>query len=393
MAVRATLRLAEKLDEAAETGGTVDIGEEFRHLTLQASDKERNEVLLSIGPEESDRVFAKLYLPIVIECHKRVWNPLRTWCAALPAWWRFQRNIRDLNAYISGMIRARWALRQREGGDKVLQLGGAMLGGRMLHQRQGSDFHPPDAARRGDVLDRLLDGVAAAGAGLTAAAHNQVRDELKTLVLAGHETSASMLNWALLELLQPGNGAQLRRAVAEADAAAAAAGGAPQAAAPAAPDGAALGYLEACLREALRKYSIVPITSRVCAKDTTLRGPGGAEHAVPRGAIVMALLQGVHHRADLWPRPSCFEPERFCDAGGAPIAPAPYTYLPFIEGPRACLGQNLSLLESKVVLSLLLRKYEFEVAMGGTDPCSKHKWLIPVIPASNTVVSVTKREV
>jgi hypothetical protein len=75
-----------------------------------------SEVLLSLSPEESDRVFARLYLPIVIECHKRVWNPLRAGCPLLPAWWRFQRNIHDLNSYISALIRRRWTLRAGEEG-------------------------------------------------------------------------------------------------------------------------------------------------------------------------------------------------------------------------------------------------------------------------------------
>src|SRR5689334_5232340 len=98
------------------------------------------------------------------------------------------------------------------------------------------------------------------------------------------------------------------------------------------------------------------------------------------------MLQGVHHRADLWPSPETFDPERFM---GAP--PAPYTFLPFIDGPRNCLGQNLSLLESKTVISSLLRDFNFQLALSEEDALRKHKWLMPVIPAVDTSVRVTRR--
>jgi hypothetical protein len=67
-----------------------------------------------LSPEESDENFAHMYLPIVIECHKRIWNPLRSWCIFMPAFWQFQKNISALNRYISAIIKERWELRQTE---------------------------------------------------------------------------------------------------------------------------------------------------------------------------------------------------------------------------------------------------------------------------------------
>lgn len=87
-------------------------------------------------------------------------------------------------------------------------------------------------------------------------------------------------------------------------------------------------------------------------------------------------LQGVHHRADLWPEPKAFKPQRFLD--GAPAVDA-YAYLPFIQGPRNCLGQYLSLLESRVVLGMLTQRYKFKAAFPQTGRIDSK--MIPIGPA------------
>jgi cytochrome P450 len=279
-----------------------------------------------------------------------------------------------------------------------------------------------------DVLDKLIDSVedrnSTNGSGNCSnsswneTAVIQIRDEIKTMVLAGHETSASMLNWALIELMQSKNKECMTHAVKDADNAwrtdtspndsstdtAATADVTPtdsdseqqqqlqqqQLRKQPLLDLSALDYTEACLKEALRKYSIVPILSRLCIRDVVIDGPNGIQHHVPKGTIVMMLTQGVHHRDDIWPKSAEYIPERYTTA-----KPEPFTFLPFIDGPRNCLGQNLSLLESKVVLSMLLRKYEFEFAddLSESGACRKHKWLIPVIPHHDTMVTVKKRVV
>jgi cytochrome P450 len=269
-----------------------------------------------------------------------------------------------------------------------------------------------------DILDKLLDSVEDSNdttysnssssntSSWNEAAIIQIRDEIKTMVLAGHETSASMLNWALIELMQSKNKECMTHAVNDADEAWHKTTSSNTSTDTAATDTdseqqqqlqqqplldlSALDYTEACLKEALRKYSIVPIVSRLCIRDVVVDGPNGIQHHVPKGTIVMMLTQGVHHRDDIWPKAADYIPERFTTA-----KPEPFTFLPFIDGPRNCLGQNLSLLESKVVLSMLLRNYEFEFADGlsETDASRKHKWLIPVIPHHDTMVTVKKRVV
>lgn len=93
----------------------------------------------------------------------------------------------------------------------------------------------------------------------------------------------------------------------------------------------------------------------------------------------MILIQGVHQRDDIWPESSKYQPERFTKT------PEPFTFLPFIEGPRNCLGQYLALLESKVVLATLVQRFRFSFPSAAPQDedqawCKKHPSMVPVIP-------------
>jgi cytochrome P450 len=91
---------------------------------------------------------------------------------------------------------------------------------------------------------------------------------------------------------------------------------------------------------------------------------------------MMILIQGVHHRDDIWPQPLTYNPSRFYDK-----MPEPFTFLPFIDGPRNCLGQHLALLESKIVLATLVQRFGFEcVCVDGKGVGRKHPSMVPVIP-------------
>ena len=105
---------------------------------------------------------------------------------------------------------------------------------------------------------------------------------------------------------------------------------------------------------------------------------------VPAGTRIILSLQGGHHRADLWPEPKTFKPQRFLP--GAPEVDA-YAYLPFIQGPRNCLGQYLSLLESRVVLGVLTRRYKFKAAYATTGRIDSK--MIPIGPAGGMWVTVS----
>jgi cytochrome P450 len=172
----AVQRLMAEWDDAARRGESVAVGSSLRHLTLQVI----SGTFLSLSAEESDSTFAKMYLPIVDESNARVWHPYRSYLFVLPAFWRQIYNVHRLNAYVSKLIRDRRQLRFKERSSA------------------------PHRARNADILDRVLDAYekeCGIGATIPEDQIRQLRDEMKTFMLAGHETSAAMMTWAIYELL------------------------------------------------------------------------------------------------------------------------------------------------------------------------------------------------
>lgn len=91
-------------------------------------------------------------------------------------------------------------------------------------------------------------------------------------------------------------------------------------------------------------------------------------------------IQGVHHDPHYWPDPLEYKPDRFLSEV------KPFTFIPFIDGPRNCLGQHLSLLESKTVLALLVLR--FDLKMTNSDAGLKHSYMVPIIPKTGHFVTV-----
>lgn len=360
MTRKAVGRLADRLDKVAEEGRTVEMAEEFRTLTLQVI----SEALLSISAEESDKTFAKMYLPIVEEGNLRTWDPSRMYLPS-PAMFKNWMAVKRLNDYVSSLIRKRWDLRMTEKASN-------------------------DDSRKKDVLDKVLSAISPEdwGAGVV----RQIRDEIKTFVLAGHETSASMLAWTLYELHSDGEEepSAIKRKVLEE--ARRVYGGVssqytnskghvmkmPPRLSLQGQEG--LHYTECCLRESLRKYSVVPTVVRLASEKTTL---AEGKYVIPKGATVMVNMQGVHHNPANWPEPLVYRPERF--EGDI----KPYTFVPFVEGPRNCLGQFLSLLESKCVITMLLCKFNF-VLQNPHNAGEKHDYMVPIIPKNGHIYTVHK---
>ena len=339
IASRATERLCRKLDRACETDAAVDMEHEFRLLTLQVI----GEAILSLSPEESDELFPSLYLPIMDECNARSLSPWRAYLPT-PEWVAHKRRVRQLDAAIVRIIRDRWGAK-----------------------RSGAEV--PD-----DILERVLDQVDAKEYG--AEVETQLCYEIKTFLLAGHETSAAMLTWTTHEL------SRAPAALAEVETEAERVFG--KLAKGALPTRDALNSLEyslAALKETLRLYSVVPVVTRVAAEDDDL---GGVR--VPAGTTVIMSLQGVHHREDLWPDPMKYDPGRFVGVDEN----EGFTFLPFIQGPRNCLGQYLAMLEARVVLGTLTQKYRFD---GSAFPGNgkKHTKAIPIAPANGMRFHVKKK--
>jgi cytochrome P450 len=167
-------------------------------------------------------------------------------------------------------------------------------------------------------------------------------DQVAIFFLAGHETSAAALGWALY-LLATHPGAQARVA-AEAEAFAAA------------PDFAALNglrFTRDVFRESLRLYPPVPMMVREAAAADRLRG-----RAVARGTQVVLSLWHLHRHERLWAEPHGFDPDRW--AGGCPRG----AFLPFSAGPRVCPGAGLAMVEGPLFLALLLARWRLAPVPG-----------------------------
>ncbi|MEH0548665.1 cytochrome P450 [Streptomyces sp. B21-105] len=195
----------------------------------------------------------------------------------------------------------------------------------------------------GDLLDRMLD-TAHPGTGERLSDEN-VRRQVITFLVAGHETTSGALSFALHYLSR--NPRLAARARAEVDRVWG------DTAVPAYEQVAKLRYVRRVLDEALRLWPTAPAFAREARADTVL----GGEHPVRRGGWALVLTGMLHRDPAVWgPDAERFDPDRF-DAP-AVRARAPHTYKPFGTGARACIGRQFALHEATLVLGLLLRRYE-----------------------------------
>lgn len=182
-----------------------------------------------------------------------------------------------------------------------------------------------------DVLSRLLAAGADTESPLTAP---ELRDQLVTLLVAGHETTSSALAWALHELAaDPGTQQRARRAALDGDTA----------------------YLEAVIKEALRYHWVIGGIVRKLTRDLTLGG-----YDLPAETVVAASILLAHRRPEAYPD-AVFRPERFLDG-----SVAPHTWLPFGGGVRRCLGAGFALMEGAAVLQEILRRHTLTLPPGAS---------------------------
>jgi cytochrome P450 len=196
----------------------------------------------------------------------------------------------------------------------------------------------------------------------------QLRDEVMTIFLAGHETTADALAWSLYLLGQ--RPAAARRLEAEVDAVL---DGRP----PTLADVPRLTYTLMVLQEALRLYPPGWIISRTPLQDDTIGG-----YHIPAGSTVVVSQYVLHRHPDYWDRPARFDPERFAGRG----APA---YFPFAAGPRVCIGNNFALLEARLVLAMVAQRYQLSLVPGQrVDP----EALVTLRPHPGVWVTLQTRE-
>jgi cytochrome P450 len=177
-----------------------------------------------------------------------------------------------------------------------------------------------------------------------------VLSESMQLLVAGHETSSNALSWLLYLLSsRPDCLERLRQ---EFDGVL---GGAPLSYS----DVPKFEFAAQVIQEALRLYPPFWMVDRMALSDDR-----AGDLAIPRGSTVIVFIYGAHHSPRYWENPESFDPERFAKANEK--LHKPFTYLPFGAGPRGCIGGNYAMLQMLMVLSVLLRKYDLQLAPGQT---------------------------
>ncbi|KQV74351.1 cytochrome P450 [Aeromicrobium sp. Root344] len=211
-----------------------------------------------------------------------------------------------------------------------------------------------DLDGRDDVLSRLLR--VGATEGETPLTDAEMRDQLVTLLLAGHETTASALSWTLHEL---GRNPEVHaRALDAADTG----------------DDA---YLEACLKESMRLHPIIDFVARTLQSDQVVAG-----RRLPRGTTVTPSIMLSHSREASFADSHLFKPERF-----TVDKVAPNTWIPFGGGVRRCIGAAFSLMEGTVVLREVLQRY----AVTAEAPSPNKLRNITNVPGDKAPLKLTER--
>jgi cytochrome P450 len=216
----------------------------------------------------------------------------------------------------------------------------------------------PDAENKQDVISVLLSARDEDGQGFS---DEELRDELKGLVVAGHETTATALSWTLHYLAH--NPDKRDKLIADLDAG-------------------SQDYLAATIKESMRLRAPVWDAIRMATEDTTLGG-----QPVPAGALVAAVFSVVHLDESVWPDPEAFIPERhLADHGDE--RPSPWALTPFGGGARRCIGASLAQLELEVVLAKVLERAVPNPA-GPMEPAKLMS--VTLVPADGGRVEFTAR--
>ncbi|HEX5928031.1 MAG TPA: cytochrome P450 [Solirubrobacterales bacterium] len=213
-----------------------------------------------------------------------------------------------------------------------------------------------EGSDRDDVLAMLIEARHEDGSPMS---EQEIRDELLTLLVAGHETTATSLAWAFSRLVhEPAVLARLVEAI----------------------DAGEDTYVTATVQETLRARPVLPNAApRQVAKPIEV-----GDWTYQPGCALVANGYLIHHDPEIYPDPYAFRPERFLDE-----SPGTYTWIPFGGGRRRCLGASFALLEMKVVLRALLGACELRAAGGGVEVAQRRN--ITVCPAAGARVTLGNR--
>lgn len=225
----------------------------------------------------------------------------------------------------------------------------------LLAAEIGARRRDPRLAEREDILSMLVAAEFDDGSRM---GDSELRDQLMTLLLAGHETTATALAWTFdLLLWRPDAMRRLTDEVRSGE----------------------RGYLEAVIEESLRVRPVVPFTGRKLREPAELGG-----YELGAGTIVMAAICLTHTRADIYPDPYAFRPERFLESD-----PETYSWIPFGGGTRRCIGAAFAQFEMRVALETILRACELRPAAAAPERPVRRN--VTLSPANGTRVILAAR--
>jgi cytochrome P450 len=212
----------------------------------------------------------------------------------------------------------------------------------------------PDADRN-DVLSLLLEATHEDGSPMS---DQELRDELVTVIGAGHETTATALAWAVERLVRTPPVLERLRTTLE---------------------GGEEDYLDAVIKETLR---VRPVITDVARKLTAPAEIG--RYTLPAGTLVLPAIIAIHHREDLYPQPFEFRPERFLEGQGEG-----YAWIPFGGGVRRCLGASFAQYEMRIVLRAIVERTDLRAARPRAEALRPRN--ITLAPARGTRVVLEQR--
>eukprot|EP00978_Attheya_sp_CCMP212_P036899 scaffold170562_cov47-Attheya_sp.AAC.1 len=343
------LPLIDSLNKIADTSGKVEMEEKFCSVTLDIIGK--SVFNYDFGSVTNESPVIKAVYSALVEAEHRSMTPAPYWDLpfanqVVPRLRKFNSDLKILNDVLDDLINRAKKTRNTEDIEE-------------LENRNYNEVKDPSLLRflvdmRGADID-----------------NKQLRDDLMTMLIAGHETTAAVLTWALFELSKdPEAMAKAReeidRVVGDR--------------VPTLEDIKEMKYLRLVVAETLRLYPEPPLLIRRCREEDTLPKGGGREATIIRGMDIFMSLYNLHHDGRFWPEPDRFDPERFTRPYKNPDIPewagfdprkwddklypneiaSDFAYLPFGGGARKCVGDDFATLEATVTLAMVLRRFEFE---------------------------------
>ena len=341
--------LLASLDALADSTGKVEMEEKFCSVALDIIGK--SVFNYDFGSVTKESPVIKAVYSTLVEAEHRSMTPAPYWSLPManqlvPRLRKFNDNLKVLNDVLDDLISRAKATRTIDDIEE-------------LEKRNYDEVQDPSLLRfmvdmRGADMD-----------------NKQLRDDLMTMLIAGHETTAAVLTWALFELVK--NPECMKEAQDEIDRVLGDR-------MPTMEDIQDLKYIRLCVAESLRMYPEPPLLIRRNRTPDNLPKGGGQEAHVIRGMDIFMAVYNIHRDERFWPNPNQFDPTRFTRAYKNPDVPewqgfdpakwegklypneiaSDFAYLPFGGGARKCVGDEFATLEATVCLAKVLRRYNFE---------------------------------